>query len=121
MSPHQPDIVIRCNHGLRDGPTDFVQRYRWIAEQGVWVPTDNTNEAITYRRRSDNGRLASVEDVGSSREHQAIRCKFCKNKLPVAGRNRLQFALRQLADAGLTSPTIEMLRRVYNRVPKQLG
>jgi hypothetical protein len=121
MSTHQPDIIIRCNHGLQDGPKDFVQRYRWLAESGVFVPTDTTNEAITYGRQIDGGRLASTEDIGTARERQAVHCNVCHDKVVMTGRNRLQFALRKLAEAGQTSVMLPLFRRVYDLAPKHLG
>lgn len=39
MTKRWPDITLVCAHGITDGATDLVERFRHSASQDRWVPT----------------------------------------------------------------------------------
>lgn len=121
MSIHRNDIVVWCQHGET---SEFVQRYRWMTGQGVWVPVDTTGESNSFvRGRRETGRLLSPEEVSNliagSRQDFSARCKRCPNKVPMKY-PIAQMALTRLS--GLNPPivTMSVLRHVYGDLAKKL-
>lgn len=121
MSTHRNDIVVWCQHGET---SEFVQRYRWMTTQGVWVPVDTTGESNSFVRGDrQTGSPMSPEDVANlisgSRQDFSARCKRCPAKVqmryPVA-----QMALTRLSALNPPRVTMAVLRHVYNDLAKKL-
>lgn len=116
-------IVVWCNHGVADGASDFVQRYRWDVNQGKWIPSDSTGEGNTFigplgkREPNDIGGL--VPGGSPDRQHYTARCRDC-GRLVSMRENGAQIALTRLSDGGFTDPTMLVLQRAYDEVPPAL-
>jgi hypothetical protein len=54
VSKYQRDVVIRCNHGVTEGPCEYVSRYRFKAEQETWEPVDRGGSETTEVGGSDD-------------------------------------------------------------------
>ncbi len=119
MTQHWDDIVVRCHHGET---ADFVQRYRWMTSQGVWVPVDSTGESNTWVG-TDQRPVRTPEDVAavvaSGRQQIGAYCKECPNKVPMTYHGA-QAALTRLAGMCQMDVPMLVLRHAYNEVPKQL-
>lgn len=119
MSVHHDDIVVWCQHGESE---DFVQRYRWMTSQGVWVPVDTTGESNSFYGQ-DPRPVITDEDalavVTSGKQQIGAYCGKCPNKVPMGYRGA-QFALTRLAGMGQTRIPMAAMRHAYNEVPKQL-
>jgi hypothetical protein len=126
MSPRAP-IVVWCNHGIQGEQGDVVQRYRWHANQGKWIPSDNTAEANTFVPES----VAPVAESGDEtldqvtnaivnrRQHYNARCKKCP-RLVAMGERGAQVALTRIWELGLQDVPLAGLRRAYEAVPPVL-
>lgn len=84
---HHPDFILRCNHGKRGDYGDFVQRFRWMKDQGHWVATRTSSSNFSllqgdshYEPWQDD-KPASPEHI---RTHNEIRCATanCPNRVP---------------------------------------
>jgi hypothetical protein len=110
-----PDIRITCRCG------EFVVRYQWNTNEGVWKPKDKHAVTERFFRGDRPGwvtaeELESPEDIGSGRfrARHDIRCK-CHNELRADSQTlTLAFALA-LGD-GLTTVSLDELRAYYRRV-----
>ena len=114
MSGTRADIVVRCDHGITDGPAEYVARYRWMAGQATWVPVDASGVTLSL--------LDSDWTTGGSkagREHHDIRCQRCPRKMSVRG-EALSWALRLIANSGNVDVTIKGLQGVLANMPRAL-
>ena len=94
-TPERPDIIVNCDHGVEDGPKDFVQRFEW--RDGVWLPKDITVEKYS-NVGGPEGPFASADDIADAprgRWHLNTRCGSCWDKVPMEW-NRGQAALTRL-------------------------
>lgn len=97
LSKYQRDVVIRCNHGVTDGPNDYVERYRFKAERDVWESTDPAGSVETEVGRGDDDWLPPGKQADVPRHHQTkIRCRTCGKELSITG-DRLQQLLAMVA------------------------
>jgi hypothetical protein len=118
VSAHRNDIVVWCSHGE---VSEFVQRYRWMTSQGVWVPVDLTGESNSFVG-DDPPAGATPEVIAASiprPQDFSARCKKCLDKVPMRY-GGAQVALTRLSGLGQTSVSMPVLRHAYNEVPKQL-
>lgn len=91
----RPDIVVWCNHGIRKGPEDFVQRFRW--RDDAWILKDTAGEKQTTIGGPE-GPFATAEDIANApvgRQHLNTRCNICYRKVPMEW-HRAQITLTTL-------------------------
>jgi hypothetical protein len=116
---HHDDIVVWCQHG---DSQDFVQRYRWMTSQGVWIPVDTAGESNSFYDVDPRPAVTS-EDVAaivsSGKQRIGAYCKMCPNKVPMQY-GAAQIALTRLSGIGQTRVPMAALRHAYNDIPKQL-
>ena len=55
------DMIVKCNHGIRDGAEDFVERYRWDETQDTWVPSGSGAVQRTYLYGNRRGWFGSAD------------------------------------------------------------
>lgn len=125
MGKAHNDIRVTCNHGIRDGHEDFVQRFRYFDDQGVWAPTRRRTADSVNLVENDVENPEAVLDpdykpAGPVRETVTIRCDRCPGrKGEVQARNeRLQLVLRLLDRAGMRSVPLDGLRSAVAAVPR---
>lgn len=110
LSP-RPPIVVWCNHGIQGEQGDLVQRYRWHAHQGKWIPSDNTAEANTF--------------VAHHGQHYNAVCKQCARLVAMRERGA-QVALTRIWEAGdsgkldVGSVPLSVLQHAYEALPPAL-
>ncbi|BBX39274.1 hypothetical protein MSIM_07250 [Mycobacterium simiae] len=123
----RPPIVVWCSHGIVNGNSAFVQRYRFDISMGRWNPTDYTAEGATHAPNvsgaAPHGPIPPMFDdednpVALSGEHFTARCKRC-SRLVAMNAYRAQVALTRLSDAGLTDIPLAALQRAYDEAPRQ--
>lgn len=109
LSRYQRDVVIRCNHGVVDGPNDYVSQYRFMEGQEVWVPVDRGGTETTEVGGTDDGWFPAKSAPGPRHHHHKIRCRTCGKELSITG-DLLQNLLEMAAP--VTEPvTIAGLQR----------
>lgn len=123
MTERRGDIVIFCSHGVSGERGDFVQRFRWAAEQGAWVAADTAGEKATFVGRPQppyEDAEAVAGAVCAGRQHFNVYCPRCGRKVPMGGAGA-QFALTRMWSAGFSTPTpLAALRHAYESIPKQM-
>lgn len=117
-------VIIYCAHGVQGERGDFVQRFRWAADQSAWIASDTSGEKVTtIGGVADAPRPLTPEAIADAlpqgRQHFNVYCPDCGRKVPMTY-GGAQWALTKLSEAGFTSPSLAALRRVYEGLPKQL-
>lgn len=110
-----PDIILRCNHGITDGPKDFVQQYEWKGAQSVWLPKDRTTTNITYVGVGMDGK-----DFQPGTEHHDTQCKHCRTGKLSARYSTLFWAFTLMASKGETEATLTEMQTLLRNMPRGL-
>ncbi len=96
MSAKRHDILVVCNHGDKDGPYEFVQRFHW--RDGAWIPMDVTGEKWNFVGGSQ-GPFTSAEAIADAlggRPNFNTECCNCGATVKMDG-ERAQAVLTMLA------------------------
>ena len=118
MGQNYPDITVWCDHGDEQV---FVQRYRWVPNEGVWVPSITHSGGASYVRAEGLPEHAdSVDDVSAivtgTRINYNARCR-CGYVVEMR-REAAQFALNLIAKNGDEPVPMRGLELVHNQVVK---
>lgn len=115
-----PDITIVCSHGIAEHHADFVQLFRFMANQDVWVPV---RRRTTTTQSLTGNKLYSMWDSAPAqspvRERFSIKCHKCQREV-AARRTTLEYVFYRLAGFGITAITLNDLQPALARVHKDL-
>lgn len=82
MTKQPTDIKLFCRHGVKDGPAEFIERFKHSPDQGVWIPTVR-GWSRTQQLQGDTAMDISTHDPhgGAIRMRYEVECGVCGRPL----------------------------------------
>ncbi|MGI8700372.1 MAG: hypothetical protein ACR2JU_04050 [Nocardioidaceae bacterium] len=82
MSASLPDVVVYCDDGHDEV---VVQRFRWLTEQDIWIPTRRAAPEIPIYP-VDSPVFPGFDGPVADRSRWQLRCPKCGRNSPARGR-----------------------------------
>lgn len=119
MSSKRPEIVLYCDDGHDEV---FVQRFRWLAEQGIWIGTRRATAEVPCYPDASGARHSPVfrgfDGPVADHSQWPLRCK-CGLNSPASG-NRMHLALTWLASEQQRRISLKELPVLLKKWPRSI-
>jgi hypothetical protein len=114
----RPDIVIRCDHGVKDPDRepDEICRYEWKSDQNAWVSRYQKSGTLTFLDGDDP---ATLEQLQAPRQKHRIKCQRCSREVPLRD-GTLFWAFHLIVESGHHEVTVDGLQKILLRMPRAL-